>query len=202
VTRVLGLTGGIATGKSTVARLFERLGAVVIDADRIVHEIQAPGQPALAEIAAAFGAEMLRPDGSLDRERLGALVFRDADARARLNAIVHPRVGTELARRLAAARAADVRLILLDVPLLLETGGARGLVEGVIVVYAPEEQQIRRQMERDSCPRDEAERRVRAQLPIEEKRRRADHVIDNSGSLDDTEAQVRRLFESLCGEAA
>jgi dephospho-CoA kinase len=198
VTRVLGLTGGIATGKSSVARLFERLGAVVIDADRIVHELQAPGQPALAEIAAAFGAGMLRADGSLDRERLGALVFRDAAARARLNAIVHPRVGAELARRLAAARAAGARLILLDVPLLLETGGARGFVEGVIVVYAPEEQQIRRQMERDGCARDEAERRVRAQLPIEEKRRRADHVIDNSGSPAETEAQVRRLFERLC----
>jgi dephospho-CoA kinase len=199
VTRVLGLTGGIATGKSTVARLFEGLGAVVIDADRIVHELQAPGQPALGEIAAAFGPEMLRPDGSLDRERLGALVFRDAEARARLNAIVHPRVGAELARRLAAARAAGVRLVLLDVPLLLETGGARGLVEAVIVVYAPEAEQVRRQMARDGCTRDEAERRVRAQLPIEEKRRRADHVIDNSGSPADTEAQVRRLFDALCG---
>ncbi len=205
--RVLGLTGGIGTGKSTVARMFERLGAVVIDADAIVRELQAPGSPVLDEIVRAFGTELLRPDGSLDRERLGERVFRDPATRSRLDAIVHPRVGAEMARRLAAAREAGAPLILLDIPLLYEgraaAGGAPGgsprdAVEAVIVVYAPEPAQVERQLARNGYGRDEALRRVRAQLPIEEKRRLADHVIDNSGTLEDTERQVRALFERLC----
>lgn len=199
VTRVVGLTGGIGTGKSTVARLFEALGAVVVDADAIVREVQAPGAPALAEIAEAFGPEMLDESGALRRERLGELVFRDAAARERLNRIVHPRVGAEMARRVEAARRAGAPLVLLDVPLLLETGGSAAPAEGVIVVYATPEQQVERQMARNGYERGEAERRVAAQLSIEEKRRRADWVIDNSGSLEATERQVRALFEELAG---
>jgi dephospho-CoA kinase len=207
VTRVLGLTGGIATGKSTVARMFERSGAVVIDADAIVHELQQPGSPVLAEIAEAFGAAMLQPDGSLDRARLGAHVFRDAEARARLGCIVHPRVGAEMARRLEKARGEGVPLVLLDIPLLFEgraAGGAqadRDAVEAVVVVYAPESVQIERQVARNGYGRDEAERRVRAQLPIDEKRRLADFVIDNSGSLEETERQVRDLVAELLAGA-
>jgi len=207
VTRVIGLTGGIGTGKSTVARLLLGLGATLIDADAIVHELQAPGSPLLREIAAAFGAEVLRPDGSLDREALGARVFRDPAERARLNALVHPRVGVEMMRRLAAARAAGVPLAVLDVPLLLEgrragSGSAAQLpYELVVLVYAREEQQIERQVRRDGCTREEAERRVRAQLPIEEKRAMADVVIDNSGSPEETERQVRALWERLVGAA-
>jgi dephospho-CoA kinase len=211
VTRVVALTGGIGTGKSTVARMFAALGAVVIDADAIVHELQAPGSESLAEIAGAFGAGMLRPDGSLDRERLGDLVFRDAAARARLNAIMHPRVGAEMARRLAAARERGAPLVLLDIPLLLEGRARRAEghgpagrsagdgVEAVIVVYAPEALQVERQVARDGSRPEEAARRVAAQLPIEEKRRLADHVIDNSGTLEETERQVRALFEELTG---
>lgn len=205
MTRILGLTGGIGTGKSTVARMFEQRGAVVIDADAIVHELQQPGSPILAEIAEAFGTEILLPDGSLDRARLGTLAFRDAEARARLGRIVHPRVGAEMARRLEAARAARVSLVLLDIPLLFEgraAGGAsasRDTVEAVIVVYAPESAQIERQVARNGYDRAEAERRVRAQMPIEEKRRLADFVIDNSGSLAETERQVEALFEELVG---
>ena len=207
VTRVVGLTGGIGTGKSTVARLLAALGASVIDADAIVHELQAPGTPLLARIAEAFGEEMLRPDGSLDRERLGRLVFADPAARKRLNDLVHPAVGAEMLRRLAAARAAGVPLVVLDIPLLLE-GRARSaepgraktasdLVSEVIVVYAREAQQIERQVARDGATPEHARERVAAQLPIEEKRRLADHVIDNSGSLADTERQVRELYAKL-----
>jgi dephospho-CoA kinase len=207
VTRVVGLTGGIGTGKSTVARLLAALGASVIDADAIVHELQAPGTPLLARIAEAFGEEMLRPDGSLDRERLGRLVFADASARRRLNDLVHPAVGAEMLRRLAAARAAGVPLVVLDIPLLLE-GRARSaepgraktasdLVSEVIVVYAREGQQIERQVARDGATPEHARERVAAQLPIEEKRKLADHVIDNSGSLADTERQVRELYAKL-----
>jgi dephospho-CoA kinase len=228
VTRVVGLTGGIGTGKSTVARLLAGLGACVIDADAIVHELQAPGTPLLAKIVEAFGEDMRRSDGSLDRERFGRLVFADPAARRRLNELVHPAVGAEMLRRLAAARAAGVPLVVLDIPLLLEgrgraseartpnrgsasgeangattagdaprPRGASDLVSEVIVVYAREAQQIERQVARDGATPEHARERVAAQLPIEEKRRLADHVIDNSGSLADTERQVRALYAKL-----
>jgi dephospho-CoA kinase len=208
VTRVVGLTGGIGTGKSTVARMLAALGAVVIDADAIVHELQAAGTPLLARIAEAFGREILRPDGSLDRERLGQRVFSDPDARARLSALVHPAVGIEMVRRLEAAKAAGARLVVLDIPLLLEGRAARAsqpgraatasdLVSEVIVVWAPAAAQIERQVARDGATRAHAEERMRAQLPIDEKRRLADHVIDNSGSLAETERQVRDLYAKL-----
>jgi dephospho-CoA kinase len=207
MTRVIGLTGGIGTGKSTVARMLAELGAVVIDSDAIVHELQAPGTPLLAAIVDAFGPDVLRPDGALDRAALGALVFADPEARARLNALVHPAVGRESLRRLEAARAAGAALVVLDIPLLFETR-VRGTAsranlgsEAVVVVYAPRELQIARQLERNGYDRAEAERRVDAQMSIEEKRSLADHVIDNSGSLDATRRQVRELYERLVGEA-
>jgi dephospho-CoA kinase len=206
--RVVGLTGGIGTGKSTVAALLRDLGAVVIDADAIVHELQATGTPLLAEIREAFGEEMLRDDGSLDRAALGQRVFADPAARKRLGDLVHPAVGREMARRLAAARQGDARLIVLDIPLLLEgraaraRGEARGpaasdLVSEVIVVYARPEHPIERQRTRDGATPEHARQRLEAQLPIDEKRRLADHVIDNSGSLADTERQVKELYERL-----
>ncbi len=197
MTRVVGLTGGVGTGKSSVARLLAELGAVVIDADAIVHELQAPGSPLLVEMVEAFGPGILDAEGNLDRARLGELVFRDEGLRARLNALVHPRVALEMARRLEEARSAGMPLVVLDIPLLFETRGAGGGLEAVVVVYAPEETQIQRLMARDGFDRAEAERRVRAQLPIEEKRRRADHVIDNSGSRANTERQVRALWGTL-----
>ncbi len=117
---IAGLTGGIGSGKSTVAGMLEKLGATVVDADAIVHELQAPGEPLLDEIAAEFGPEVIDADGALDREALGAIVFRDPEARQRLNRIVHPKVGAEFARRLQAARDSGVALIVLDIPLLFE----------------------------------------------------------------------------------
>jgi dephospho-CoA kinase len=208
VTRVIGLTGGIGTGKSTVSRMLEELGALVIDSDAIVRELQAPGAPLLAEIAAALGEGVILSDGGLDRARVGEIVFRDEAARRRLNAVVHPAVGRETARRLEAARARAVPLVVLDIPLLFETrmhgtaSRANLGVEAVVVVYAPRELQIRRQIERNGYGREEALRRIEAQLPIDEKRALADHVIDNSGSLEETRRQVRRLFETLVGAAA
>ena len=208
VTRVVGLTGGIGTGKSTVARLLSGLGAVVIDADAIVHELQAKGTPLLAQIRDAFGPEILREDGSLDRERLGERVFADPEARKRLNTLVHPAVGAEMLRRLEAAKKSRVPLVVLDIPLLLEGRVARqadparprsasDLAGEVIVVYAREAQQLERQLARDGSTREHATQRVRAQLPIEEKRKLADFVIDNSGTLADTERQVRELYAKL-----
>lgn len=198
---VLGLSGGIGTGKSTVSRLLVELGATVIDADAIVHELQAPHAPMLDDIAEAFGAEVIDASGALDRAALGAVVFRDPEARLQLGRIVHPEVGRLMGERMQAALAAGARLVVLDIPLLFEgrkarTGGASALpFHATVLVYAPEEAQIERQISRDGCDRDEALRRIRAQLPIEDKKAMADIVIDNSGDLEDTKRQVRELFE-------
>jgi len=205
MTRIVGLSGGIGTGKSTVARIFETLGATVIDADAIVHELQAPFSPVLAELAEAFGAEILDDTGALDRAALGAIVFRDPEARAKLGSIMHPKVGVEMARRLAEAKEAQISLVLLDIPLLFEgrkagSGGAAKMAfDATVLVYAPEAVQIERQMKRDGCDRAEALRRIRSQLPIEDKRAMADHIIDNSGAVAETESQVRELYERLTG---
>ena len=208
MTRVVGLTGGIGTGKSTVARLFVRLGAFVIDADEIVHALQASGMPMLAEIERAFGPTVVRADGSLDRKQLGELVFADSGLRRRLGEITHPAVGAEMARRLEVARAADARLVVMDNPLLFEgrarraglagaTRAPTGLAEETILVYAPAETQIARQVARDGVTRGFALQRMAAQLPIEDKRALATHLIDNSGPLAETERQVTALYARL-----
>lgn len=204
---MVGLTGGIGSGKSTVAAVFEKLGATVIDADAIVHEIQAPGTPLVAEIAEAFGDEVVDERGALDREALGAIVFRDEAQRQRLNAIVHPKVGAEFARRVAAARDSGVPLIVLDIPLFFETrrsgGGTSSAMhfDATVLAWVPVSVQIERTMSRDGCSREEAQRRVDAQMPLDEKRDLADHVVDNSGPLEETEAQVRAIYEALLGGA-
>jgi dephospho-CoA kinase len=204
---LIGLTGGIGSGKSTVARMFEKLGATVLDADAVVRELQSPDSALLAEIEAAFGPQVIRPDGALDRQALAAIVFRDDDARLQLNAIVHPRVAADLAQRVAAARESGARAIVVDIPLLFETRksaeGADAALpfDATVVVYAPESLQIERQRARDGCSREDALRRVRAQLPLDEKRRLADFVIDNSGTLEDTERQVRDVFRAVTAAA-
>lgn len=206
MTQLIGLSGGIGSGKSSVLRMLAELGASVIDADAIVHELQAPGTPMLVRLAETFGEELIRPDGSLDREGLGAIVFRDADARQRLNAIVHPAVGAEMARRTQAAVEAGAAVVVLDIPLLFEgvqrAGGAASAFDfaATVLVWVPPELQIERTMARDGCDRAEARRRMDAQLPIDEKRDLADYVIDNSGSLAQTQAQVRELYRELVGE--
>ncbi len=203
MTVAIGLTGGIGSGKSTVSRLFEKHGARIIDADAIVHELQAPGAPLLDELAREFGPEILQADGALDREALGALVFRDPAARQRLGDLMHPRVIAEMVRRLEVAREEGVALAVLDIPLLFE-GAARGTgisqvvdFDATVLVYAPEAVQLERQMERDGRSREEALQRLRSQLSIEEKRELADIVIDNSGSIAETERQVERVYREL-----
>jgi len=208
VTVVIGLSGGIGSGKSTVSTMLRELGATVIDADAIVHELQAPGMPMVAELAREFGPGILDASGALDRKALGAIVFADESARLRLNQIVHPQVGAEFAKRLAAAIEAKARLIVLDIPLLFEGresgkgSAASRNVETTVAVWVPEAVQIERQIARDRCTREEALQRVRAQMPLDRKRELADHVIDNSGSLADTERQVRALYEKLTATGA
>lgn len=202
---VVGLTGGIGTGKSTVATMLADLGAVVVDADAIVHELQAPGMPMVDAIVAEFGPGYVDAEGRLERKKLGELVFADPEARAALGRITHLPVVAELLRRVDAARRSGAPLVIVDVPLLLEGAARRGGdgpprtegIEGVIVVYAPEAMQITRQQERDGVDEALATRRVRAQMPIDTKRELADWVIDNGGSREDTSQQVRALFERL-----
>jgi dephospho-CoA kinase len=205
MTRVVGLTGGIGSGKSTVGAMLRALGATLIDADRIVHALQAPGQPLLEELAAAFGREILDRTGALDRKALGRLVFEDPQARRQLGLIVHPKVGLEMLRQTVAAREARAPLAVADIPLLFEgrregrdTAGMLG-VEGVILAWVPVHIQVERTVARDECTREEALARIRAQVPIDEKRELAEHLIDNSGSREETEQQVRELYGKLVG---
>ena len=205
---VIGLSGGIGTGKSTVARYLAGLGATVIDADSIVRELQAPGAPLLDEIADAFGAGIIDAEGALDRAALADTVFRDPDARARLARIVHPKVRALMKERTARAQAAGAALIVLDIPLLFEgreigSGDASTLpLDVTVLVYAPEQAQIQRQMKRNGCDREEALRRIRAQLPIEDKKALADVVIDNSGSIEETERQAREFYDRFTATGA
>jgi dephospho-CoA kinase len=190
--RVLGLTGGIGSGKSLVDAIFRELGADVIDADALAREVVEPGQPALAEIVASFGSDVLLPDGRLNRARLAELIFGDAAARQRLNAITHPRIRRRMTEEVAA-RSLRPGVLILDIPLLYENGlGAD--VEKVIVVWVDPATQRQRVMERDGLTPEQTRQRIDAQMPLEEKRRRADHVIDNSGSPASTRRQVEAIY--------
>ncbi len=199
---VAGLTGGIASGKSTVSAMLAEAGIPVIDADRLAREAVEPGEPAYREVVAAFGPAVVGADGRLDRRRLAAIVFADPTARSRLEAIVHPRVfEAERAALAAVARERPGSVAVVDAALLLESGNYRWM-DAVILVSAPRELQIERLMARDRLSRAEAEARLAAQWPLEAKRRYADFEIDNGGSLEATRAQVTRLAAELAGRAA
>jgi dephospho-CoA kinase len=181
--------------------MFDRAGAVVIDADRLARQVVEPGKPAWQEIRAQFGARICKSDGSLDRERLGNIVFHSSHLRRQLEAIIHPRVRAGIdgtLRKLANSKPQSV--VVLDVPLLLETGMDKGVAE-VIVVYAPAAVQSRRLMLRDGFSADQAQARINAQMPMEEKRRRATLVIDNSGDLAETEKQAMAIYSDLARRA-
>jgi dephospho-CoA kinase len=192
----IALTGGPGSGKSTVARMFRELGAEVIDADEVAHTVVARGTPVWEELRREFGSAYFQEDGSLDRAKMAELVFQDAGARQKLNAIVHPRVSQEIARRLADLAARGVRLIMVEVPLLFETGLEKNF-DAVIVVDAGEREQIDRIAARDGRPAREAASIIEAQWPLDAKKARADFVIDNRGSLTDTREQVKKLWQQL-----
>ncbi len=199
--RVLGLTGGIGSGKSTVARMLAARGAQIIDADALAREAVAPGSPGLAAIRARFGEDVFAPDGTLDRKALGARVFADPELRQVLNGIVHPEVARLAMVRIQALREAGAGVIVYDVPLLYENSLERILPE-VIVVDAPLEVRHARLFTRDGLSPEAVDARIAAQIPLEEKVRRADAVIDNGGALEATEAQVDALHARLAaGEA-
>jgi dephospho-CoA kinase len=197
---VFGLTGGIGSGKSRVAALLRERGVPVVDADELAREAVAVGSEGLAEVVRAFGRELLAVDGSLDRKRLGALVFSDEAARRRLNAITHPRVRQLSAERFAELSRQGAALAAYDVPLLFEVG-LDAVLRPIVVVAASEATQRARIVARDGLSAAEAQARIDAQLPLSEKRRRADHVIENDGSLAELAAQVDALLPKLRASA-
>lgn len=193
---IVGLTGGIATGKSTVADIFRELGVVVIDADDLSRHIVEPGKPALEDIVDAFGSEVLADDGTLDRTRLGEKIFQDDDARRRLEAITHPRIAEAMLDRAKRAFEAGDSWVIYDAALLVESG-THEMLDALIVVDCSVDTQRQRLQRRDGLDDGEIDDRLDAQMPLDEKRRAADYVIDNDGSLDDTSDQVQTLKERI-----
>lgn len=199
---LVGLTGGIGSGKSTVAARLAELGAAVVDADAIAREVVEPGEPALADIVDRFGDEVLQADGTLDRKALAAVVFADDEARADLNAITHPRIGERLLERVAEHQQNPPPdgIVVLDVPLLTESPLAEGY-QALIVVEAPEDVRVQRVVASRDMTEDEVRARIRAQVSDAERRERATHVIDNAGGLEDLHAQVDEVYAELVREA-
>ena len=191
--KLIGLTGGIATGKSTFAAALRALGAPVVDADALARAAVAKGAPALAAIVAEFGPDVLQGDGELDRKRMAARVFADPPARARLEAIVHPAVRALFRAELERLAASNAPLAFYDVPLLYEAG-LEAQVDLVVVVWAPRDVQLARLEARDGLARPDAERRLAAQLPIDEKAARADVVVANDGDRDALAAKAARVL--------
>src|SRR6267143_1251153 len=197
--KVLGLTGGIGSGKSIVASIFAQLGADVIDADRLARDVVEPGQPALQEIASAVGRDILLPDGRLDRGKLGRIIFADPVARGTLNAITHTRIRERMDAEIAA-RQSGPGVLIVDIPLLYENERT-DRVKTVIVVWVDTETQLRRLVERDGLSEHDARQRIAAQMPLDEKRARADGVIDNSGSRENTRRQVDAIYRRYASAA-
>lgn len=194
--RVIGLTGGIASGKSAVARFLRELGAPVVDADLLARKVVEPGQPAHADIVREFGTEVVAADGTIDRAMLGERVFSDPQARRRLNAITHPRIAAAGQDEIAAHAGRGARVVIYEAALLVENR-VHELLDGLIVVKASPEAQLERVMARDGLSEEAARARLAAQLPLEAKLAVATHVIDNSGPLERTREQVRELWEKL-----
>lgn len=190
----LGLTGGIACGKSTVAAMLVARSAKLVDADQAAREVVLPGEPALAAIVAAFGQAVLNEDGTMNRAEVGRLVFDNRERLTALEGILHPAIRNRMWEQIRAYEAEDPKqLIIADIPLLYETGQA-GLYDAVMVVYVPRSVQMERLMTRNALTHEQAEQRVGLQMDIEEKRGLADIVIDNSGTLENTEQQVDRFW--------
>ena len=188
---VIGLTGGIGSGKSTVSKLLAEAGAVIIDADAIVHEVQAPGGAAYQPMVDHFGPDVVGPDGTFDRQAIAEIVFNDPEQLTALNAIVHPIVGRTIMERLEAESETD-HVVILDVPLLVESG--RSDMAGMIVVDAPVETAVARAVARGPASEDDVRARIAKQATREDRLAKADLVIDNSGSMEDLRDQVAKAW--------
>lgn len=195
--KVIGLTGGIASGKSTVSQYLRELGGVILDADILAREIVQPGEPAWKDIIERFGTEVIRDDGQIDRARLAQKVFADPKSLEMLNLITHPRVAQKTKELLEEIRARDPEaMVVVDAPLLIEAGMVP-LVDEVWLVALDTETQLNRLMQRDAVDKEQAMRRVTSQMPLQEKRRYARRIIDNQGSPEETRAQVDKYWKAL-----
>lgn len=198
---LVGLTGGVATGKSTVAKMFQHCGAVVIDADQLAHAAVEPGKPAWRDLVRTFGRTVLNPDRTVNRQSLGAIVFRNKTMLRRLERIIHPRVAREQARLTKQAMKHNARAVVIyDVPLLFEAGIDRR-VDATIVVTANQQTQIARLKKRNGLSRAEALRRIKSQMPLADKRRSADYVINGTTPLGKLAGDIACLYETLQSRA-
>lgn len=193
MTMIIGLTGGIASGKSTVSEMLKKRGIPVIDADLIAREVVEVGKKAYTEIVNAFGKEILNEDLTINRARLGSIVFQNEDKREKLNSIVHPEVRLEMKRRQKQLISEGAKAVVLDIPLLFESN-LKHLVDKVIVVYTGEKNQLERLMKRNNFSKKEALSRINAQMPLKEKVKFADAVINNDGTLEETEQQLENIL--------
>jgi dephospho-CoA kinase len=194
--KLVGLTGGIASGKSAVAKILERLGAAVINADDLAREVVEPGKVAWQDIVDAFGTGVLQPDQTLDRQKLRTLIFSDREGRKKLEAIIHPRVRALAEERIRERSLAGYSIVVYEVPLLFE-GKLHEWLRPVILVACDLETQRRRLQERDLLTQTEAQKHIDAQMSLAEKRRLADYVIENNGSLEELEKQVKVVLEKI-----
>lgn len=193
---IIGLTGGIASGKSTVSAMLKERGYPVIDADIIAREAVDPGQDAYEKIVQAFGEEILHEDKSIDRKKLGSVIFNDKAKRQILNEIVHPAVRKEMKRQAHEYKESGYQTVIMDIPLLIESNLLH-MVDKVLLVYVPRTLQLERLMKRDGSQREEAESRIASQLPIDEKKSYADAIIYNEGTIEKTEQQLDALLVQL-----
>ncbi|MDE2180026.1 MAG: dephospho-CoA kinase [candidate division NC10 bacterium] len=196
---VVGLTGGICSGKSTVTAMFRDLGATVIDADQVAHEVVEPDQPLFEAVASTFGREVVGADGRIDRRRLGAMVFADPETRKRLEALLHPAIIRECERRIRQAEISGAAVCLVDAALLIESGW-HTRCDAVILVEASEAVRLDRLVRSRGLSQDDAMLRIRSQMPQQEKRPHARYIIENDGPLEETARQVKTVWQQLCAE--
>jgi dephospho-CoA kinase len=194
--KIIGLTGGIASGKSTVSNWLISQGYPVVDADIAARKVVEPGMPALREITEAFGNDMLLEDGKLDRKKLGSVIFADEEKRHTLNAIVHPAVREWMRQETDRAFENGASIVIMDIPLLFESKLTH-MVEETILVYVSKETQLKRLMERDGYSESDALARIQAQMPIDDKRKLADYVVDNNGTISETVEQVKEIMNQF-----
>lgn len=196
--KIIGLTGNIASGKSAVGEIFKKLGATVIDADQAARSVVEPEKPAWKEIVDKFGSGVLNPDGTIDREKLGEVIFNEEAKRKVLNDITHPRILDELSERIERNRLEGKDAVIIEAALIVEKGGSlREIIDALIVVSSDRESRIKRLGSRSGYTRQEALSRINSQMSSAQKEKHADYVIDNSGSLEDTERQVLKIWENI-----
>lgn len=195
--KIIGLTGNIASGKTEVAKIFKELGATIIDADKIAREVVEPGEPAWQEIVEEFGSNILNSDGSINRKKLGEIIFNDDRRREQLNRITHPRIMAKIKETIDQCKKENVKVAIIEAALIVERGGLLNVIDELIVVSADVDTQIERIMTRDGLHRNEALSRMESQMPISEKTKHAAYIIDNAGSLRETRKQVEEIWEKL-----